>query len=84
MPLPAFRQNVTDDQQEKLETAEHDNGIPVFTDAETRIISRGSRTAPQRVAGSGGGVPDQGNSAGVIMPHDDAPGRFIGEQIGRA
>lgn len=81
--MPTYRENVTDKEQTVLETATFEDGSPVFEDEKTRVVAKGSQTAAQRVASSGGSVPSSGNSAGIVFPHDDKPGIFMSDIIGR-
>ena len=76
----AFRANVTDKQQDEIENAEHEAGVPVYADGKTRIIGRGQHTATQRTQNAG---IDLRSNAGVIIPHDDLPNNFAGDTIGR-
>ena len=82
--MPTYRANVTDKDQTVLETATFEDGSAVFDDGKTRVVAKGAQTAAQRVASSGGAVPSGGSCAGVVMPHDDKPGLFMGDKIGRA
>ena len=75
-----YRANVTDTQQNVLEAAQFEAGVPVFEDHKTRVIARGAQTATQRAA-HGAAIR---NNAGVIMPWADVPGRFVETQIGKA
>jgi hypothetical protein len=81
--MSTFRTDVTDKEQSDLEQAEFDSGAPVFVDQKRRIVSRG-RGGAQRVHSSNGVSPASGKSAGVVMPHDDTPHRFVEETQGKA
>jgi hypothetical protein len=75
---------VTDKQQDVLEAAAFENGIPVHEDGEVRVVAKGNDGAPERVAhaNTGSGVDIEKN-AGVVMPASDTPGRFPSDQQGR-
>ena len=78
----AYRQNPTDRQQDVLEAAAFENGIPVHEDQEVRVVAKGNDGAPERVAHDP--VPNHINSnGGVVMPWDDKPGKFVAETQGR-
>ncbi len=78
----SYRANVTDKQQNVLEAAQFENGIPVFEDATTRVIVK-AEGGTERVAHSPV-ANNIGKNAGVVMPHDDVPGRFLDAQQGKA
>ena len=78
----SYRANVTDKQQNVLEASQFENGIPVFEDAKTRVVMK-AEGGSERVAHSP--VANHINSnAGVVMSHDDVPGRFLDAQQGKA
>ena len=78
----AYRPDVTDKQQDVLEAAAFENGIPVHEDGEVRVVAKGNDGAPERVAHNP--VANHINSnAGVVMPANDTPGRFPSDQQGR-
>ena len=77
----AYRANVTDRQQDILERAQFESGIPVHEDEKVRVVANGAQTAKQRVADAGSA---HRSNAGVIMSHDDEPNRFLSEQVGKA
>ena len=79
----SYRANPTDKQQEVLEGATFDQGVPVFVAAKTRVVAKGVQTAPQKTA-HGSAVGGQRNNAGVVMPHDDVSNRFANELQGKA
>jgi hypothetical protein len=79
----AYRANPTDKQQSEIEGATFDQGIPVFTDDKTRVIAKGLHTAPQKTM-HGTATGAQRNNAGVVMPHDDTPSRFVGDTQGKS
>lgn len=73
--MPTYIQNVTDRNQTERETAANEGGITVQTgDAKTRVVMRERQGGAQRTANSGSTIR---NNAGVVMPHDDVPGRFV-------
>ena len=74
------RTNITDREQDQLEEATFEGGIAVQIDQTQRVITKGRQGAPERTANDG--LVQQKN-AGVIMPHDDVPGRFVENQIGK-
>jgi hypothetical protein len=78
----SYRANMTDKQQDVLEAAAYENGIPVQEDQKTRVIIK-AEGGTERVAHA---TPANhiGSNAGVVMPHDDVPGRFLAEQQGKA
>jgi hypothetical protein len=77
----AYRKNPTDKQQNVLEEARFEGGIPVHEDRKIRVVAKASQTGPYRTANAG---TDLGKNAGVIMPHDDVPNRFVDTQQGKA
>ena len=77
----AYRANVTDRQQDILERAQFEDGIPVHEDQKIRVVAKGAQTAKQRTADAGSTFRA---NAGVVMPHDDVPNRFLAEQTGKA
>ena len=78
----SYRANVTDKQQNVLEAAAFENGIPVHEDQEVRVIVK-AEGATERVAHSP--VANHINSnAGVVMPASDVPNRFLSDQQGKA
>lgn len=81
----SYRANVTDKQQNVLEAAAFENGIPVHDDGEIKVIVTGAEGGTERVAHAvtGSGV-DINKNAGVVMPIGDVPGRFVETQQGKA
>lgn len=81
----SYRANVTDKQQNVLEAAAFENGVPVHDDGKIRVIIEGAEGGTERVAHAvtGSGV-DIKNNAGVVMPISDVPGRFVETQQGKA
>jgi hypothetical protein len=79
----SYRTNPTDKQQNEIEAAAFEGGAPVFAHGKTKVIAKGLQTAPQKTT-HGTGVGAQRNNAGTILPHDDAPNRFVSETQGRA
>jgi hypothetical protein len=75
--MPTFRPDVTDKQQDVLENAAFEGGVPVHVDDEIRVVAKGNQTGTQRTAHAvtGSGV-DIKKNAGVMMPWDDKPGKF--------
>ena len=71
MPLPTRRPNVTNDEQEKIESAEFDSGVPHHVDKQTKIRARGLGGAERNVGGT-------------IIPDSDKPGLFLNEEVGRS
>jgi len=80
--MPTFRTNVTNKQQNDLEEATFEGGVPVFADAERRQVNKQMRGGASRVIGASGGTPAS-SSSGVVIPHDDQPGRFLSDTVGR-
>ena len=79
---PTYRTNVTNKQQDVIEQAEFEGGIPVFDDDTTKKISKGApQAATERTANAG---TDLRQNAGVVMPHDDVPNRFVETTQGKA
>ncbi len=79
--MSTFRQNLTDRGQSVREEAEFEGGVPVFDDGKTRVISKNApQAAAQRTANAGTNL---GSNAGVVMPHDDKPNRFVGDTQGK-
>ena len=83
--MSTFRVDVTDRQQDILEDAAFEGGSPVHVDGEIRVVAKGAQTGTQRVnhAVTGSGV-DIAKNAGVVMSHDDKPGRFEDVTQGKA
>ena len=79
--MPTFRADVTDRQQDILENAAFEGGSPVHVDGEIRVVAKGAQTGSQRVAHAAGSIR---SGSGVIMPHDDKPGRFEDVTQGKA
>jgi hypothetical protein len=79
----AYRANPTDKSQSEIEQATFDGGIPIDANSTTRVIGKGLDTAPQRTV-HGTAVGGQRNNAGVVLPHDDVPNRFVSETQGKA
>ncbi len=79
--MPTFRQNPTDRQQNVIEEAQFEGGIPVFDDAQTKVISKGApQSAAEKTANAGTNI---GSNNGVVMPHDDVWSRFSEETQGK-
>jgi hypothetical protein len=76
----SYRANLTDKAQSELEAATFENGISVFEDAKTRVIAKGVETAPQRTANAGSTIR---NNAGVVMPWNDRPDKFLEKTQGK-
>lgn len=70
--MPTYRSNVTNKEQDVLENAEFEAGVPVFDDGKTRVISK-ARGGAQRVAHGA----TRASNAGVVMPDSDKPGAFV-------
>ena len=80
--MPTNRSNVTDRQQDQLEEAQFEGGVPVFDDGKTKVISKNApQAAAQRTANAGTNLY---KNAGVVMPHDDQPGRMVEETQGKS
>lgn len=78
----SYRANLTDKNQNELEAAQYEGGINVQTgDAKTRVVMKERQGATQRTANAGSTLR---NNGGVIMPHDDVPGRFVEATQGKA
>jgi hypothetical protein len=75
------RKNITDREQDQLEEATFEGGIPVQIDGTQRVITKGRQGGTERTANDG---QVQQKNAGVVMPHDDKPGRFVEETQGKA
>jgi len=75
-----YRANLTDKAQSELESSAFKAGIPVFDNAETKVIAKGAQTAPQRTQNAGSTLRA---NAGVILPHDDKPNSFPSDTIGK-
>lgn len=76
----SYRKNPTDKQQSELEQAANDGGITVEVAGKQRVITKVVATAPYRTAH---GATQRAN-AGVVVPHDDVPGRFVETTQGKA
>lgn len=70
-----YRSNPTDKQQNEIEVAANEGGIPVLMDAKTRVIGKALNTAPLKT-NHGSAVGGERNNAGVVIPHSDRPGKF--------
>lgn len=84
--MPTFRADVTDRQQDVLETAQFEGGAQVHTGSgDTKVVAKGNQTGTQRVshAVTNSGV-DIKKNAGVMMPWDDKPGKFQEVTQGKA
>ena len=68
------RTNITDRQQDQLEEATFEGGIPVHEDQKIRVVAKGADGAPQRTSNAGTDLRD---NAGVVMAHDDTYNRFV-------
>lgn len=79
----AYRKNPTDRDQSVLENATFEGGAPVFVTGKTRVVAKGAQTASQKTSHSAASGSIKRN-AGVIMAHDDAPGRFVDVTQGKA
>ena len=76
--MPTYVSDVTDKNQDEREAAQYKGGVNVHTgDGNTRVVMKERQGAPQRTANAGSTLR---NNAGVIMPHDDTPGRFNDDQ----
>ena len=78
--MPTYKANVTDRQQDVLEEATFEGGVPVFEDAKSRDIAKGAQTGAQKTMNAGTNI---GRNNGVIMPWDDKPGKDMTGIIGR-
>jgi hypothetical protein len=78
-----YRKNPTDGQQNVLEDVESQSGILTHEEGEVRVIVR-ENGAAERVAHAVGPVVSIGKNAGVSMPWDDKPGKFVGDTQGKA
>jgi len=74
--MSTYRKNPTDLQQNVLEDATFEGGIPVHVDQEIRVVVK-ENSGVERVAHAVGPVVSIGVNAGVSMPWDDAPGKFM-------
>jgi hypothetical protein len=81
--MPTYRKNVTDTQQAVVEQAQFDGGVPVFEDQETRVIVKDLGGAEKTAHGTTAAI-NVGRNAGVAMPWDDKPGKFVSDTQGRA
>ena len=79
--MPTYRSDVTDKQQSELEQATYEGGINVQTgDAKTRVVMKERQGATEKTANAGSTLR---NNAGVVMPHDDVPNRFVENTQGK-
>ena len=78
----AYRKNPTDMDQTKVETAQFEDCVPVFEDAQTREIVRGGGGA-EAVDGPHGVINRGTGSAGVIHSFKDYSGIILSDTIGR-
>lgn len=76
----AYRKDVTDKQWVDVETAADKGGIPVHMNSVERIIGKAVNTTPYRTAH---GTASQVANAGVIMPWNDRPDKFLETTQGR-
>jgi hypothetical protein len=81
--MPTYRSNVTDLQQSVIEQAQFEGGVPVFEDDETRVIVKDLGVTVRTAHGTSATI-NIGKNAGVAMPWDDTPGRFVSDTQGRA
>jgi len=80
-----YRANPTDKQQDVLETAAFEAGVPVFEDDKTRVIAKGADGATEKTAHQvTTGSVNLGKNAGVVMPIGDVPNRFAEDTQGKA
>ena len=79
--MPTYRANVTNKQQDVLEEATFEGGVPVFDDGTTKVVAKGAQTAAQKTSNAGTNIQ---SNAGVVMPHDDNPGRFVENTQGKS
>lgn len=79
----SYRANPTDKSQNEIEAASFSSGSPSFTTGVTRINPNGVGMAPYKTV-HGVETGSQRMNAGVVVPHDDAPARFVNEQQGKA
>lgn len=79
----SYKANPTDKEQSELEAATFEGGVPVFMNEETRVVAKVLHTGAYRTqhrTTEGG----QGSNAGVVLPFDDQPNRFVSETQGKA
>jgi len=89
-----YRSNVTNDQQEKVESAANDSGIPFLTGPQPGSGVKKIIPANGALKGSGPAASvsrdavlvqgSYGTTPPVIGSHNDQISRFVGDQIGRA
>jgi hypothetical protein len=79
MTVQLARKNLTDLEQNVLESVEASGGILTFEEKKTRVVSRG-RGGAENVAFKAG---TRCKNAGVVMPASDRPGKFLENTIGK-
>ena len=79
--MGTFRENPTDRQQDILENAEFEGGIPVHDSGQVKVVAKGLQTATQKTNNGGTNI---GSNAGVIMPWNDNSGSFLEETQGKS
>jgi len=75
------RLNPTDREQDVLEQAEFEGGIPVRMNGLTRVVPVQNRGGASKTNNAGTNIQ---SNAGVVIPHDDNTGVFKEELIGKA
>ena len=76
---PTYRENVTDKEQEVIETAQFEGGAPVFRDEKTLVVMRERQGGAEKTANAG---TDIRNNNGVVTPWNDRIGSF-GDGVGK-
>jgi hypothetical protein len=76
---PTYRQNVTDKEQEVIETAQFEAGAPVFRDEKTLVVMHERQGGAEKTQNAG---TDIRKNNGVVMPWNDRPGSF-GDSVGK-
>ena len=63
----------------QVETAQYESGIPVHEDGKVRVVVKQNSAVAKVSAASGAEYPN----AGVVVPHDDRPGKFMENLMGK-
>jgi len=77
--MPNYEANPTDAEQDKREVAAFENGVPHHMNGKTRV--RANREGATERTARGSSIA---SNAGVIMSHDDTPGRDLSATQGKA
>ena len=79
-----YRANPTDRQQDVMEDAAFEGGIPVHGEQKTRVVIRAAGGAELANHGTTNPAVNFGKNAGVIMSWGDNSGKFMGDTQGKA